>query len=212
VLGLSAAWGEEKVTIIRSDSEGNITVRHDAIADLPDESYATITVKKAPPAPMNEEEFSKLSPDATAVWIPGYWRWNTSSSEYEWISGVWRRQVPNQTWHPGQWLNNGDTYSWQTGYWGPEGETKIIYVKEAPPAFIEETKGTAPGTDHIWIPGVWRHDGTKYVWLPGSWERPASEDLSWVPGVWFKTTSGHEFVPGHWDYTPETRTYIVKTK
>ena len=93
-LGLGAAWADEKVTIksdekvtIKSDSEGKITIRHDAIEDTYDESYATITVKTAPPEPRNEE-FIKVRPDEKAVWIPGYWRWNTTSSEYQWVSGV----------------------------------------------------------------------------------------------------------------------------
>ena len=216
--GLGVARADEKVTIksdekvtIKSDSEGKITIRHDAIEDTYDESYATITVKTAPPEPRNEEEFIKVRPDEKAVWIPGYWRWNTTVSEYQWVSGVWRRQIPNETWHPGKWISVDGNYMWQRGYWGPEGETKYIVVKDAPPAVREETRGTAPSPNHIWIAGLWKYDGGKYVWLPGSWERPATEDMTWVPGAWLKTASGYEHVPGHWDYTVETRTYVVKT-
>ena len=215
-VGLGSAWAEEKVTIkpdetitIKSDSGGKITIRHDAIADTYDEAYSAITVKTAPPEPRNEEELMKVRPDEQAVWIPGYWRWNTTASEYEWVSGVWRRQIPNETWHAGKWISVDGNYTWQRGYWGREGDAKYIVVKEAPPVAREETRGNSPGTEYIWIAGLWKYDDGKYVWLPGSWERPATKDMTWVSGAWLKTSSGYEYVPGHWDYTSETRTYTV---
>jgi hypothetical protein len=211
VVTLSVAWADEKVTIT-TDSAGKVMVRHDAIVDIRDDTYGTIIVKTAPPELKNEDEFIKVRPDEKAVWIPGYWRWNSSTAAYDWMSGVWRRPIPDQVWHAGKWNSVGDTYVWQSGYWGPEGETKIVYVKEAPPALREETRGAAPSTGDVWIAGDWKYDGAKYVWVPGSWQRPAASDLTWVPGAWLKTSSGHEYIPGHWDYSAETRTYIIKSK
>lgn len=209
VFGLAGAWADEKITI-KTDSDGKVTIQHDAINDIFDDTYSTITVKKAPPEPRNEEEYIQARPDDKALWLPGYWRWDTATSDYEWISGVWRRPIPNQTWHDGKWISAGDSYVWQRGYWGPEDATKLVHVEKSPPAPREETKGTSPGPGYVWVAGVWTIENEEFVWRPGTWERPATEDMTWVPGAWLKTSTGYELVPGHWDYTVESRTYVVE--
>lgn len=208
-LGFTTADADDGTTVIETSS-GTITVYHDAISDTRDVTYYTTEVNTAPPEPLKETEYLAARPNDDAVWIPGYWYWNSNTGEYEWINGVWRRPIPNNTWHEGEWVNVGDSYVWHAGYWGPESQSEPIYAETAPPARRDEDPEKAPGV--VWVPGEWKYEDGQYVWVEGSWQQPLDHDMTWVTGAWVNTVSGYRYIPGHWDYTDDTRTYVNVTK
>ena len=50
-----------------------------------------------------------------------------------------------------------------------------VVVRVAPPIAVVETRGPAPGPNHVWIGGYQRWDGNAYAWAPGRWEAPPTE-------------------------------------
>ena len=73
-----------------------------------------------------------------------------------------------------------------------------VVVKVAPPAAIVETRGAAPGPQHVWIAGYHRWDGRAYVWNPGRWEVPPRPHAVWVAPRWEHKGGGYVFVEGRW--------------
>jgi hypothetical protein len=198
-----------KQVTVTTDSSGNVTVRHEAIVGIVESPDIDIVVKTPPPAPKEETPGIKPPADGKAIWVPGYWRWNSVKSDYEWIPGTYRMAVPEMTWHPGKWVNVGDGHVWQSGYWGPESVTETIVVKEAPPAPQEETKPPLPGPGYVWVPGYWSYENGKFVWQSGAWRNPVGDHMIWIEGKWLKTATGYRYIPGHWDFPPEKRVYAT---
>jgi len=198
----------QETTVEKSAPAGSVTIRHEAIRDEPE--VTRIVVKKAPPEPKQEVIRMETKPDEKAIWVPGYWRWDETSNTYDWVSGSWRRAIPDEEWHPGRWEKTDEGYVWRSGYWGPKSEMKLTIVKEAPPEpKKEDARPDSPGPDYVWVSGYWSHDQNEYVWHPGKWQKPPTEKMIWRSGKWINTTSGYEYIPGHWDYPAETRTYRV---
>jgi hypothetical protein len=86
-------------------------------------------------------------------------------------------------------------------------EVTVYRVKEPARAPIAkaETKGRAPSTDAIWVPGFWnlqgdRNTGTRagWVWLPGQWLAPPVRGAHWVPAHWGWYDEWWSWIPGHW--------------
>jgi hypothetical protein len=205
-VAFGGAAADEKVTTVVTDKEGTVRVLHESISDaFGDPIVATI----APPAPVDETALSSARPDAAAVWVPGYYRWNAADGKYEWVSGIWRRGIPNLVWYPGEWINVGNGYVWRAGYWGAATEAKATVVKVAPPEVRVETQSVSPGTGYVWVPGYWEYVNGQYVWRAGSWQLPAATDTIWVPAQWVKTSAGYQYVPGRWDFPVETRRIVV---
>lgn len=135
----------DQVTVIK-DAEGHTIYRHEALAE-DEHDYVTVTVKAAPPEPMEEVVRLESKPNPKAVWIPGYWRWDAGEDKYEWVSGVWRREIPDTTWKPGKWIKVGDDWEWQPGYWASKDSPDMVVVKITPPDPLKEEPGAAPGIE-----------------------------------------------------------------
>ncbi len=89
----------------------------------------------APPAPKVEQEGA--APNASSVWAPGYWRYDTRATRYVWVAGYWQdravvaafappplrveyvtyRPVGDFFWAPGYWRWAGASYAWMPGSW-----------------------------------------------------------------------------------------------
>jgi len=205
----------QKVTVIDGDSK-TVHIRHEAIMDRRTSSIEDAVVVKTVPPELQEEVMSiETRPAEDAVWLNGYWHWNTASAEYDWVPGTWRRAVPGMTWNSGRWNEIADGYEWLPGFWTSDSgvtagtTTRTVYATEAPPALKEEIRSTSPGADQVWISGNWTYSNDEYVWTAGRWESPAAESMIWLPARWLHTSAGYDFAPGHWDYPTESRTYVI---
>jgi hypothetical protein len=59
-----------------------------------------------PPAPLFEQP--PPEPYAGAVWLTGYWDWQTDQSRYVWVSGRWGTAPrPGVAYMPPSWRNTG---------------------------------------------------------------------------------------------------------
>jgi hypothetical protein len=67
----------------------------------------------APPAPYGEAP--SAAPYAGAVWIGGYWGWN--SGRYHWVPGRWDRGRPGYVWRPYRWQPYGGRWHLHGGGW-----------------------------------------------------------------------------------------------
>jgi uncharacterized protein YcfJ len=68
-----------------------------------------------PPAPLAESVTAQ--PTSEAVWIPGYWSFE-SGDRYEWVSGHW--EIPPRgarSYQPPQWRRQGNGSVYVRGYW-----------------------------------------------------------------------------------------------
>ncbi len=193
------------ITVVK-DKDGNVRIIHEALSDTTAEAIIAPT---APPDPLEETRPPK--PAGDAVWVPGYWSYNKTESEYEWIPGIWRRGLPDYSWHAGEWVKIGDSYVWRNGYWTTESGTETIVVKEAPPALKQEVQSASPGEDYVWVPGYWDYVNGQFVWHDGTWQMPSSAGLVWIPGQWVNTAAGYQYIPGHWDYPVNARAIVVET-
>ena len=66
MLSVSTAYAADQVTVIKDD-EGHTIYRHEALAE-DEHDYVTVTVKAAPPEPMEEVVQLESKPDPKAVW------------------------------------------------------------------------------------------------------------------------------------------------
>lgn len=202
---------DTKVTVIK-ESDADRAIRHEAVIGVESAPETALIVRTAPPEPKPEVVQIETRPAEGFVWVPGYWRWDADRATYEWVSGTWRRSIPDLVWHPGHWQKAGEGYTWVSGYWAPkaEPEARMVVVKEAPPASREEAKPASPGPDYVWIAGHWEYKAGQYNWVPGRWERPTAEGMVYVPGQWVRSGDGYAYISGHWDYPEENRTVVVQ--
>lgn len=74
-----------------------------------------IVVNHPPPAPEREPP-PPPSPNAAAVWVPGYWHWN--GLQYSWIGGHWEQHAPQGAqWHAPHYSIRGSSYVYEPGGW-----------------------------------------------------------------------------------------------
>ena len=53
------------------------------------------------------------------LWTPGYWQWDPSDGDYNWVPGTWVLPPGSgMLWTPGYWAFGGGGYLWHGGYWG----------------------------------------------------------------------------------------------
>ncbi|WP_367870551.1 hypothetical protein [Luteolibacter sp. Populi] len=175
----------------------------EAVSERPEPGFI---VTKAVPSPIEELPPEQQLEGDNVTWISGYWAWDDDTTDFLWISGVWRNIPPGRQWVPGYWsdLNDG-RWQWTSGYWADSENTQVDYVEEAPPASVDAGPNIeAPDEDSTWIPGNWRYAETRYVWSPGYYT-PLRPDWTWVPSRWCWSPRGYSYVDGYWDYAIENR-------
>ena len=83
------------------------------------QSSINVTVSVAPP-PLPIYEQPPL-PGEGFIWVPGYWAWDQSQSDYFWVPATWvQAPEPNLLWTPGYWAWNNASYVFYPGYWASQ--------------------------------------------------------------------------------------------
>lgn len=99
---------------------GNRADRREANASYPsnDPAVTNIYVTDAPPVPpAPRAEAVTPQPTSGAVWIPGYWSYE-SGRNYEWVAGHW--EIPpagTRTFQPPEWRRQNNGYVYVRGHW-----------------------------------------------------------------------------------------------
>ena len=68
----------------------------------------------APPPPAYAE-VQPVMPYPGAVWIGGYWGWN--SGRHQWVPGYYERPRPGYRYEPNRWENRGGRWHLRAGGW-----------------------------------------------------------------------------------------------
>jgi len=182
---------------------------HEAVRDigraLTEGALDAIGVEPPPPREIHVE--IETRPAETAVWIPGYWRWNPVANDYEWLDGVWREPPPAMEWHPGEWRPTDSGWVWVRGYWAPADRSTLISTPQAPPPLREEPQPPRPGETFTWVPGHWSFDENGFIWVSGEWREVPEPGFVWVAGEWMRKPDGYVFLPGYWDRKSDARIY-----
>jgi hypothetical protein len=155
-------------------------------------------VVKEPPAPIEEAPPQEKPAGDNIVWIPGYWGWDSDSSEYLWVSGFWRTVPPGRTWTPGHWQRTAEGWQFVSGFWAKAEAIETEYLP-APPATLDRGPSVpAPVQTSTYVPGIWVYQTSRYLWRPGYWVayRPG---WVWTPSFYRWTPGGYIYVAGFWD-------------
>jgi hypothetical protein len=163
-----------------------------------------LIVKKAPPAVIEERPPDQRPEGDNVAWVPGYWAWDEESSDFIWISGIWRNLPPDRQWVPGYWNPVGDEYQWVSGYWSDTSEKVTDYLPEPPESLERGPSAEASSRDEVWTPGYWDWRDDRYAWTPGYWVAPRTNWV-WIPAHYVWTPRGYVFVRGYWDYAVPRR-------
>ena len=164
----------------------------------------TEPVYKTPPQPVDEVP-PEYRPEGNNVqWIPGYWAWDDSQSDFIWISGIWRDVPPNRAWIPGYWIDESGGYRWVSGFWAEESQQQLGYLPEPPASIDQGPSSAAPGEDYFYVPGNWEHQQGNYRWYAGHWQ-PVVENWIWIPSRYIWTPNGCVYQSGYWDYEFQSR-------
>lgn len=72
-----------------------------------------------PPMPTSTpNEAVPARPAAEAVWVNGYWSYNQTSGQYDWIPGHWEIPPRGMTsWVAPSWQRSGNGYIYEQGHW-----------------------------------------------------------------------------------------------
>jgi len=80
------------------------------------EASSTVYVRIAPPAPRVVKVVAP-KPYPNAVFVSGYWAWNSGAGKYIWIDGHWVKPPRGKIWVEGQWVKKPRGYVWVPGHW-----------------------------------------------------------------------------------------------
>jgi hypothetical protein len=163
-----------------------------------------IITPRAPPAAIDEVAPDLKPEGANVDWIPGYWAWDDDTSDFVWVSGVWRALPPGRQWIAGYWARAGKGAQWTSGYWADASLTEIEYLPEPPETAEAGPTTEAPSPDSTWLPGGWVWQKTRYVWQPGFWS-PGQTNWDWTPAHYQWSPRGYVYVDGYWDYAVNRR-------
>ncbi|MES2920220.1 MAG: hypothetical protein V4819_01645 [Verrucomicrobiota bacterium] len=166
-----------------------------------------IIVPKQPPVLIEEVMPDQRPTGDNVLWIPGYWGWDEDTTDFLWISGVWRNLPPGREWVPGYWSPVDSGYQWTSGYWQDAEATEVTYLPEPPRSLERGPSVKASSDDETWIPGNWEYRDDRYAWRAGYWVTAQSNWL-WTPSYYRWTPYGHVYVDGYWDYPVVNRGVI----
>ncbi len=81
------------------------------------ETATTVILAEPPQPPAMPSEIIPRRPAAEAVWVSGYWIYN-SNGRYEWAPGRWEIPPPHcRDFVPPHWARQGNGYVYMQGYW-----------------------------------------------------------------------------------------------
>jgi hypothetical protein len=181
---------------------------HEAFAETVSfEPEPGILISQQPPEPIDELPPDQELEGDNVTWIPGYWGWDEDSSDFLWISGIWRNIPPDREWVPGYWNEVGSQYQWVAGYWSDTATEEVVYLPEPPRTVEAGPNIAATSDDDVWIPGTWIWADTRYRWRPGYWQ-PYRQDWTYIPDHYNWTPRGYVYVGGYWDYVVPRRGII----
>ena len=158
-----------------------------------------VVVPKEAPAAI-EEIPPDEKPEGDALWIPGYWQWDSERSDFIWISGIWRVPPPGCSWVPGYWTAVDEGWTWTPGFWMSSEADEVTYLPQPPKSLEIGPSSPAPSADYIWAPGCWFWTDARYAWRPGYWVQ-ARPDWVWSPAYYVDTPRGSVYIDGYWDWT-----------
>jgi hypothetical protein len=69
--------------------------------------------------PEAQVEVQGVAPYPDAVWINGYWGWDTT--RYNWRPGYWTHARPGYYWSPNRWTRDGNRWRFSRGFWRHRG-------------------------------------------------------------------------------------------
>jgi hypothetical protein len=135
-------------------------------------------------APPPRVEDRGQPPVPESPWVPG--QWVADGASFKWIAGYWGRPTPRAEtippppfkgaqWRAGTWLKVSGKWVWSPGFYEDS--------RKAPPPRKQESPGTRPHPDAVWLAGFWRwsQKRTDYEWIAGHWELPPGEGYVWIP-------------------------------
>jgi hypothetical protein len=165
---------------------------------------------RSPPLAIVERP-GAATPSPNAQWIGGYWTWNESRRDFDWVTGVWHVAPAGKFWVSGYWRRDPTGWWRVPGFWSegraaapapghdapavpPElGRTRPL-LPERPREFI----GPPPGPGYFYVPGEYVPQGPQLVWKPGFWY-PSQPGWEWIPAHWVRQASGWAFREGYWN-------------
>lgn len=89
-------------------------------------SYAqiSISINIGPPRP--HYEVRGHAPDPNSIWIAGYYVFNSSRRDYDWVPGRWEaRPSPYHYWVAPRYVRKGDKYLFYEGKWKERKQPKF---------------------------------------------------------------------------------------
>jgi hypothetical protein len=179
--------------------------------------------RSPPPAIIERPGAGAPSPDAQ--WIEGYWTWNESRRDFDWVTGVWRVAPAGKFWVSGYWRRDPAGWSRVPGFWSdgraapaPKRDTVAAPADRsrtmpsaAPPRQLigqlperpRELIGAPPGPGYFYVPGEYVPQGSQLVWKPGIWS-PSQPGWDWIPARWVRQATGWTFREGYWNRVGQT--------
>ena len=193
-------------------SGGQVMTRgavHEAFAaPVVHDPKAAPIVEKQPPAAIQELPPDQKPAGQNIQWIPGYWSWDVSLSDFIWVSGIWREPPPNSQWVPGYWHDVDGGHQWVAGTWIPvstnQSQNQQSYMPPQPASLEAGPNTPQPSANVAWMPGYWSWQASGYAWRPGFWAA-VQPNWIWMPAHYVWSPSGYLFVPGYWDHPVANR-------
>jgi hypothetical protein len=172
---------------------------HEAFAE-PGEAVPQefIVVPQRPPDPIEELPPEEKPVGEEVTWIPGYWAWDDDTSQFLWVSGIWRDEPPGRHWVPGFWQEVEGGWHRVRGFWASDQTDQIDYLPP-PPEPIPESVPPAPNDQSFYVPGVWVYVDNRFMWRPGYYV-PFQPGWVYTPARYFWTPGGFVFADGFWDF------------
>ncbi|MDP4219553.1 MAG: hypothetical protein Q8916_00385 [Bacteroidota bacterium] len=109
------------------------------VSTLPASAQIRISLSIGLPPPPRHEVVVE-APFPGAVWISGYYVYNSGSARYDWVPGRWQAPPsPNHIWVAPRYVRRGDHYEYYEGTWKDNGKHKGWSKQKGP-----KGKGNSP--------------------------------------------------------------------